>query len=131
MTKKSKKTNKSVIKEVKSDIEELTSKINQSEEFIVISQRDGYLVVCVVADLKIRIEKSGNIFQPFGKNIDKYFPICFPVITDVKKAKSDNIIELFNLFSMPLLHLNKEQIKLDTRNIEKILDKYIENNFSS
>lgn len=113
----------------KADIEELIKKITQSSKFFVITKETGYLVVGTVIPFKIRVEKSGNIFQPFGKNIDKDLPIYFPVITDAKKAKSSDIVYGFNEFEIPLLHLNKRQIKLEQHDIEYILHQYVKSTF--
>ena len=89
----------------KLDLDNLMNTINQSSEFFVIAKEAGYIVVGTVMNLKVRIEKSGNIFQPFGKNIDKYLPIYFPVIINMQKAKASDIIYGFNEFEIPLLHL--------------------------
>ena len=113
----------------KSYIEELITRINNSSEFFVIAKEAGYLVIGTVMNLKVRIEKSGNIFQPFGKNIDKHLPIYFPVIINMQKAKSSDIVYGFNEFEIPLLYLNKRQMKMDTLNIEIILQQYINENF--
>jgi hypothetical protein len=113
----------------KLDLDNLINTINHSSEFFILAKEAGYLVVGTVMNLKVRIEKSGNIFQPFGKNIDKYLPIYFPVIFDMKKAKSSDIVYGFNEFEIPLLHLNARQIKMDRLNIEAILYKYIDENF--
>ena len=113
----------------KSYIEELIAKINNSSEFFVIAKEAGYLVVGTVMNLKVRIEKSGNIFQPFGKNVDKNLPIYFPVIINMQKAKASDIVYGFNEFEIPLLYLNKRQMKMDTLNIEVILQQYINENF--
>ena len=113
----------------KLDLDNLMNTINQSSEFFVIAKEAGYLIVGTVMNLKVRIEKSGNIFQPFGKNIDKYLPIYFPVIFDMKKAKASDIVYGFNEFEIPLLHLNARQIKMDRLNIEVILQQYINENF--
>jgi hypothetical protein len=129
MTKKAKKINKSDIKEVKSDIDELVQKINSSDDFFVIGKEVGYLVVGTVNSYKIRIEKSGNIFQPFGKNVDKDFPIYFPIVTDAKKASSSEVIIAFRDFEIPILHINKHQMKLDEYEIKCIMQKYFVDNF--
>ena len=113
----------------KSYIEELITRINNSSEFFVIAKEAGYLVVGTVMNLKVRIEKSGNIFQPFGKNVDKHLPIYFPVIINMQKAKASDIVYGFNEFEIPLLYLNKRQMKMDTLNIEVILQQYINENF--
>lgn len=113
----------------KSYIEELITKINNSPEFFVIANETGYLVVGTVIKLKVCVENSNNIFQPFGKNVDKHLPIYFPVIINMQKAKASDIIYGFNEFEIPLLHLNKRQIKMDTLNIEAILQQYINENF--
>ena len=113
----------------KLDLDNLINTINHSSEFFILAKEAGYLVVGTVMNLKLRVEKSGNIFQPFGKNIDKYLPTYFPVIFDMKKAKSSDIVYGFNEFEIPLLHLNKRQIKMDTLNIELILQQYINENF--
>ena len=113
----------------KSYIEELITKINNSPEFFVIAKETGYLVVGTVIKLKVRVENSNNLFQPFGKNIAKHLPIYFPVIINMQKAKASDIIYGFNEFEIPLLHLNKRQIKMDTLNIEVILQQYINENF--
>ena len=55
----------------KSYIDQLIEKINQSSNFFVVAKETGYLIVGTIIPLKIRVEKSGNIFQPFGKNINK------------------------------------------------------------
>lgn len=119
MTKKAEKLN----------LDNLMNSINQSSEFFVIAKETGYLVVGTVMNLKVRIEKSGNIFQPFGKNIDKYLPIYFPVIFDMKKAKASDIVYGFNEFEIPLLHLNTRQVKMDRLNIEAVFYQYINENF--
>lgn len=129
MTKKSKKTNKSDTKEVTSDIDELIEKINLSDDFFVIGKETGYLVVGTVNSYKIRIEKSGNIFQPFGKNIDKDFPIYFPIVTDEKSASSSEVILTFKGFEIPILHINKHQMKLGEYEINRIVGKYFVDNF--
>ena len=113
----------------KSYIEELITKINNSPEFFVIANETGYLVVGTVIKLKVRVENSNNLFQPFGKNVDKHLPIYFPVIINMQKAKASDIVYGFNEFEIPLLHLNKRQIKMDTLNIEVILQQYINENF--
>lgn len=113
----------------KLDLDNLINNINQSSEFFIIGKEAGYLVVGTVMNLKLRIEESGNIFQPFGKNIDKYLPIYFPVIFDMQKAKASDIVYGFNEFEIPLLHLNARQIKMDRLNIEIILCQYIDDNF--
>lgn len=113
----------------KSYIEELITKINSSPEFFVIAKETGYLVVGTVIKLQVRVENSNNLFQPFGKNVDKYLPIYFPVIINIQKAKASDIVYGFNEFEIPLLHLNKRQIKIDTLNIEVILRQYINENF--
>jgi len=129
MTKKSKKTNKSDTKEVKSDIDELIEKVNSSDDFFVIGKETGYIVVGTVNSYKIRIEKSGNIFQPFGKNVDKDFPIYFPIVTDAKSASSSEVILAFKGFEIPILHINKHQMKLDEYAIISIVQKYFVDNF--
>ena len=113
----------------KSYIEELITKINNSTEFCVIAKETGYLVVGTVIKLKVRVENSNNLFQPFGKNVSKHLPIYFPVIINMQKAKASDIVYGFNEFEIPLLHLNKRQIKMDTLNIEVILQQYINENF--
>ena len=113
----------------KSYIEELITKINNSPEFFVIANETGYLVVGTVIKLKVRVENSNNLFQPFGKNVAKHLPIYFPVIIDMQQAKSSDIVYGFNEFEISLLHLNKKQIKLDALNIEVILQQYINENF--
>ena len=113
----------------KLDLDNLMNTINQSSEFFVIANETGYLVVGTVIKLKVRVENSNNIFQPFGKNVDKHLPIYFPVIINMQKAKASDIIYGFNEFEIPLLHLNKRQIKMDTLNIEAILQQYINENF--
>ena len=112
-----------------SDIDKLIKKIDSSTDFFVIAKETGYLVIGTVNSYKIRIEKSGNIFQPFGKNIDKHLPIYFPVIFDTKKAKTSDIVYKFNEFDIPLLHINKRQIKLNNDDIETIIFKYFCKNF--
>ena len=129
MTKKSKKTNKSDTKEVIADIDELIQKINSSDNFFVITKEVGYLVVGTVHNYKIRVEKSGNIFQPFGKNVEKYLPIYFPVIFDRQKASASDIVYGFNEFDIPILHINKRQIKLNNNDIETIIFEYFCKNF--
>jgi len=47
----------------------------------------------------------------------------------MQQAKSSDIVYGFNEFEIPLLHLNKKQIKLDALNIEVILQQYINENF--
>ena len=113
----------------KSYIEELITKINNSPEFFVIANETGYLVVGTVIKLKVRVENSNNLFQPFGKNVGKHLPIYFPVIINMQQAKASDIVYGFNEFEIPLLHLNKRQIKMDTLNIEVILQQYINENF--
>lgn len=113
----------------KSYIEELITKINNSPEFFVTANETGYIVVGTVIKLKVRVENSNNIFQPFGKNVVKHLPIYFPVIINMQKAKASDIVYGFNEFEIPLLHLNKRQIKMDTLNIELILQQYINENF--
>jgi hypothetical protein len=122
-------------------IEELITKINKSPEFFVIAKEAGYLIVGTVMKLQVRVENSNNLFQPFGKNIAKHLPIYFPVIIDMQKANSSDMVYGFNEFEIPLLHLNKSQIgnleglwlegkiKMDTLNIEVILRQYINENF--
>ena len=113
----------------KSYIEELITKINNSPKFFVIAKETEYLVVGTVIKLKVRVENSNNIFQPFGKNVAKHLPIYFPVIINMQKTKSSDIVYGFNEFEIPLLHLNKKQIKLDALNIEVILQQSINENF--
>jgi hypothetical protein len=113
----------------KSYIEDLITKINKSPEFFVIAKEAGYLIVGTVIKLQVRIENSNNLFQPFGKNVDKHLPIYFPVIINMQKAKASDIVYGFNELEIPLLHLNKRQIKMDTLNIELILQQYISENF--
>ena len=129
MTKKSKKTNKSDTKEVTSDTDKLIEKISLSDDFFVIAKEAGYLVVGTVMNLKLRIEKSGNIFQPFGKNIDKHIPIYFPVITDARSANSSEIISAFKEFEIPILYLNKRQIKVSEYEIADMLYEYFKETF--
>lgn len=113
----------------KLDLDNLMNTINQSSEFFVIAKEAGYLIVGTVMNLKVRIEKSGNIFQPFGKNVEKHLPIYFPVIINMQKSKASDIVYGFNEFEIPLLHLNARQIKMDRLNIEVILQQYINENF--
>ena len=113
----------------KTYIENLITKINNSSGFFVIAEENGYFVVGTAIKLKVRVENSNNIFRPLGKNVDKHLPIYFPVIFDMKKAKPSDIVYSFHEFKIPLLHLNKRQIKMDTLNIEFILQQYINENF--
>ena len=113
----------------KLDLDNLMNTINQSSEFFVIAKEAGYLIVGTVMNLKVRIEKSGNIFQPFGKNVDKHLPIYFPVIINMQKAKTADMIYGFNEFEIPLLHLNTRQVKMDRLNIEAVFYQYINENF--
>ena len=123
------------------EIDNLINTINQSTEFFVIAKEPGYLVVGTVMKLQVRVENSNNLFQPFGKNVAKNLPIYFPVIIDMQKANSSDMVYGFNEFEIPLLHLNKGQIgnleglwlegqiKMDALNIEVILRQYINENF--
>lgn len=113
----------------KSDIEELIKKIDSTNHFFVIAKEAGYLVVTTIKKFKIRMEKSGNIFQPFGKNIDKHLPIYFPVITDARSANSSEIISAFKEFEIPILYLNKRQIKVSEYEIADMLYEYFKETF--
>lgn len=111
------------------DIDKLIKKIDSSNYYFILAKETGYIVVGTVNSYKIRVEKSGNIFQPFGKNVNKYLPIFFPVIFDIKKAKDSDIVCKFNEFDIPLLHINKRQIKLNNNDINTIIFEYFGKNF--
>ena len=82
----------------KSYIEELITRINNSSEFFVIAKKAGYLVVGTVMNLKVRIEKSGNIFQPFGKNFEKLMPLISSH-EEIRKLHQNEKYEILKFFS--------------------------------
>ena len=129
MTKKSKHKSQQVQRnnnhnEAISDLDQLERKINYSDDFFVLAKEAGYFVIGTIVSAKVRIEKSGNIFQPFGKNIQKDFPVYFPVVIDAEQANNAEIIYGFNEHDMPILYLSKAQMQLDQYALAKILYDY-------
>lgn len=116
--------------EVFSEIDHLAQKINYSDAFFIIAKEAGYFVIGTVVPVKVRIEKSGNIFQPFGKNIVQDFPVYFPLVFDQEAANNADMIYGFNEHEIPILHLSKEQMQLNQYEITKILSDYTNKAFA-
>lgn len=106
-------------------IDQLPQKIAHSGDFFVIAKEAGYFVVGTIVPLKVRVEKSGNIFQPFGKNIMKNFPVYFPLVFDPLEANNAEIVYGFNEYEIPILYLSKEQLHLNQYEIVEILCDYL------
>lgn len=110
--------------------DEIVKKLKESDSYFVIEQKDNVLIVGRITNMKLRIEKSGNIFQPFGKNIDKALPLFFPVILLKGKAKPKHqLISKFKEWDIPVLRLSKQQVTSSIYTLETIFNDYIEDNF--
>ena len=52
------------------DIDKLAKKIESTDDYFVVSAEKDFVIAGCWKTIKMRVEKSGNIFQPFGKNIE-------------------------------------------------------------
>lgn len=105
----------------------LAQKINLSERFFVLLIEKNYLITGVWEDTIIRIEKSGNIFQPFGKNLNKKIPLFFPVgfLSNKKAFNKDKFIEQYHSNFNPKLLLHKSVLNICVDELEWMLENYV------
>ncbi len=111
------------------DIDKLIKKIESTDNYFVISAEKNFVIVGCWKTIKMRIEKSGNIFQPFGKNIDKQIPIFFPIVLNQKNIGKNKIIKNFYNQYDYKLHIHKPILNGDKEIFETILDTYTQKLF--
>ncbi len=96
----------------------------------VLVKTNEYLIVSGRKEFKIRIENTNNIFQPFGKTIEKSIPIHFPVFIDKISKKQDNYLKSFNISdAKPVILCKSLIINNDVEGVVDELDNHIEATF--
>lgn len=96
----------------------------------VLFKTNEYLIVSGRREFKIRIENTNNIFQPFGKTIEKSIPIHFPVFIDKISKKQDNYLKSFNISdAKPFILCKGLIINNDVEGVADELENHIEETF--
>lgn len=107
------------------DIDKLAKKIESTDDYFVVSVEKDFVIAGCWETIKMRVEKSGNIFQPFGKNIEKQIPIFFPVALNNKNISKNKIIKNFYNQCDHKLYIHKPVLNSNKEVFENILDTYI------
>lgn len=107
------------------DIDKLAKKIESTNDYFVVSAEKDFVIAGCWKIIKMRVEKSGNIFQPFGKNIEKQIPIFFPVALNKKNISKNKIIKNFYDRCEHKLYIHKPVLNSNKEVFENILDTYI------
>lgn len=107
------------------DIDKLAKKIESTDDYFVVSAEKDFVIVGCWKIIKMRVEKSGNIFQPFGKNFEKQIPIFFPVALNKKNISKNKIIKNFYNQCDHKLYIYKPVLNSAKEVFENILDTYI------
>lgn len=107
------------------DIDKLAKKIESTDDYFVVSAEKDFVIAGCWKIIKMRVEKSGNIFQPFGKNIEKQIPIFFPVALNKKNISKNKVIKNFYNQCDHKLYIHKPVLNSDKEIFENILDTYI------
>jgi len=107
------------------DIDKLAKKIESTDNYFVVSVEKDFVIAGCWKIIKMRVEKSGNIFQPFGKNIEKQIPIFFPVALNKKNISKNKVIKNFYNQCDHKLCIHKPVLNSAKEVFENILDTYI------
>lgn len=107
------------------DIDKLIKKIESTEGYFVVSTEKDFVIAGCWKTIKMRVEKSGNIFQPFGKNIEKQIPIFFPVVLNKKNVIRKKIIKNFYNQCDHKLCIHKTLFNSTEETFKTILNTYI------
>ena len=88
-------------------LKKITQKIKNLPEYLILKQERDFLIIETKITIKEHKEVLGNPFQPWSRNIDKTFSICFVIITE--QTPLDSIIE-FKERKIPTVCLSNEDI---------------------
>ncbi len=88
-------------------LEKIAKKIKKLPEYFILKQAEDFLIIETKITIKEHKEVLGNPFQPWSRNIDKSFSICFVIITE--QTPLDSIIE-FKERKIPTIRLSNEDI---------------------
>lgn len=89
------------------DLKKIIQKIKNLPEYHILKQERDFLIIETKITIKEHKEVLGNPFQPWSKNIDKTFSICFVLITE--QTPFDSIIE-FKERKIPIVCLSNDDI---------------------
>ena len=129
MTLKKPANNKTLIKKLEKMIHD-AGKLKVPCCVDVLVQTNEYLIVSGRREFKIRVENTNNIFQPFGKTIEKSIPIHFPIFIDKISKKQDSYLKSFNISdAKPCILCKSFIIDNDVEALADELENYIESTF--
>lgn len=88
-------------------LEKIAKKIKMLPEYFILKQTEDFLIIETKITVKEHKVILGNPFQPWSKNIDKSFSICFVIITE--QTPFDSISE-FKARKIPIIRMSNQDI---------------------
>ena len=99
-------------------LEKIAKKIKKLPEYFILKQTEDFLIIETKITIKEHKEVLSNPFQPWSKNIDKSFSICFVLITEQTTLNS---IAEFKERKIPTVRLSDKDMLGDPKEIAIIL----------
>lgn len=102
--------------------ENFVKSIKKLEGCLVLREEEDYLLMGTEITIKEHKEISGNIFQPYSKNVDRNIYICFLISFDKEKLGGQ-------FRKIPTLCLDPQEKKYKVSALREDLDNFLREQF--
>ncbi len=100
------------------------------EHYYVLRQEQDQLIVGAKIIIKEQKEFLKSVFQPRTETVTKSLPVFFLIDTTKKRSNKNNLTEIFQLKSLPILTIDlKEELSIEM--IKEKLQLFLDQTFFS